>query len=461
MNLSVAQETQLIRLLCFIVPFAVINSYMLNVALPDISVQFGITSSTSSWVVTVSGIISALGTLLYGKLADHFGIKNLATFGVLMFFSGSILCFLAPSYLLLIMGRVIQGIGVSSIPSLAMVIPARYINAERRGKALGMIASTMAFSGVIGPILGGILTGYFHWRYLFLFSMCIILALPFIRKWFPNVVHKQDGMIDISSAGLIAVFIISLMEAITLLNLWLLIVSICFFVFFLIRQKHSAHPFIPLDLFRNASYRHGIFMGALNTSTNFGVFLITPLLFNQVYGLKGHWIGLLLVPAAFISALLGKYGGFLADQKGSRYVLTISIMVLSVGFLLLSTSVGYASWSISICLILTEVGYIFMQPSLANWVSRNLPQEHSGIGMGVYSLSNFLSIAVCGAVITTVVEFDKLPPLNPLAASGQSGIYSNIYFGFFVLTLLNLLFLYKFMYRPERKLIDTFKQTKI
>lgn len=428
---------------------------MLNVALPDISTQFGITPSTTSWVVTVSGITSALGALIYGKLADYYGIRNLATFGVLMFSIGSIVCFYSPNYPLLIMGRVIQGIGVSSIPSLAMVIPARYVVAERRGKALGMIASAMAFAGVIGPILGGILTGYFHWRYLFLFSMCILVALPFIRKWFPNEIHNHDGKIDISGAGLMAAFIICLMKAITLLNLWLLIGSLCFFVFFLIRQKKTATPFIPLHLFRNASYCHGIFMGVLNTSTNFGVFLITPWLLNQVYGLQEYWIGWLLVPGAIISALLGKYGGALADQKGNRYVVTISIIVLSFGFLSLSILAGYTSWGISLCLILTEIGYIFMQPSLANWVSINLSQEHSGIGMGVYSLTNFLSIAVCGTVISKVAEFDKLPPINPLAALGESGIYSNIYFGFFVLTLVNLLFLYKFMYQPRKMLLNT------
>lgn len=91
-----------------------------------------------------------------------------------------------------------------------------------------------------------------------------------------------------------------------------------------------------------------------------------------------------------------------------------------------------------------------MQPSIANWVSKNLSQKFSGIGMGIYGLSNLLSIALSGSIVTKVVEFGKLPPINPLATLGQSGIYSNIYIGFFVLALLNLLFLYKFMYQPAR-----------
>ena len=69
MTLSVLQETRIIRLLCFMVPFAIINSFMLNLALPDISEQFTISPSIASWVVTISGIISALGALIYGKLS--------------------------------------------------------------------------------------------------------------------------------------------------------------------------------------------------------------------------------------------------------------------------------------------------------------------------------------------------------------------------------------------------------
>ncbi|ANX11568.1 hypothetical protein ABE41_006070 [Fictibacillus arsenicus] len=453
MNVSVAEETRIVRLLCFIVPFSIINIYMLNVALPDIAREFEISPSTTSWVVTISGIISALGALIYGKLADYYGIRNLATFGVLLFSIGSLLCFLSPNYPLLIVGRIIQGIGVSSIPSLAMTIPARYIAEERRGKALGIIASVMAFSGVIGPILGGILTGA-HWRYLFLFSLSIILTLPLIRKWLPNEVPKQKEKIDIFSAGLLIAFIVSLMESITLLNLWLLFASFGFFVFFLWKQKKSPFPFIPFHLFHHASYRQGMFMGALNISANFGVFLVTPLLLSEVYDLKGYWIGLLMAPAAAVSALLGKYGGSLTDSKGNRYVLTISIILLSIGFLLLSTFAGYTSWTISIFLIFTEVGYIFMQPSITKLVSSHLPKEHSGIGMGVYGLFNFLTIAVAGTTITKAVEYAKIPPLNPLAILGKSGVYSNVYLFFFLLSLMNLFFLYKIMYNSNKKMIQ-------
>lgn len=440
MTLLVLQETRIIRLLCSMVPFAIINSFMLNVALPDIAKQFSISPSLTSWVVTVSGIISALGALIYGKLADHFGIKSLAVFGVLLFSVGSIFCLMAPDFPLLIVGRVIQGIGVSAIPTLAMIVPVRYVDEERRGKAPGTLASVMALSGVIGPIMGGIFTGILHWRFLFLFSTFIILTLPFILKWFPNDVQKKAGKVNLLGAGLLTAFIICLMEAITLLNIWLFIGSICLLILFLIQQRKSINPFIPIHLFQNAAYRYGIIMGAVNTSANFGVFLITPLLFSQFYGLNGFWIGLLLAPSAITSGLLGSYGGALSDREGSRYVVRLSLLLLSIGFLLLSTLSGYTYWVLSLCLILTEIGYVFMQPSLTNWISRKLSVEQSGIGLGVYSLSNFISIAICGAITTKLIELNHFPLINPAAIDSQTAIYSNIYFGFFILAMLSWLF---------------------
>lgn|GEM_PF-4528800 len=86
-----------------------------------------------------------------------------------------------------------------------------------------------------------------------------------------------------------------------------------------------------------------------------------------------------------------------------------------------------------------------MQPSLANGVSATLPPERTGIGMGIYSLNNFLSTAVCGAVVTTALERFGSVPANPFAVGGDSGAYSNVCFALFLLTLLNMVFRFKFV----------------
>ncbi|MFD0588945.1 MFS transporter [Paenibacillus sp. GCM10027627] len=443
-RLSIAKQNRIVLLFCCMAPFAIMNSYMLNLALPEMAAYFGVNTSTAGWLITMSGIISALGAPIYGKLADIYGVKKLAIFGVILFSAGSAICMVSPSFPLLMVGRVIQGIGVSSIPSLAMLVPVFYVDAERRGKALGTMASTMALAGAVGPVVGGVITGYLHWRFMFLFSVLVLVMLPLIMRWLPDQGAKKSEKMDFPGAGLLAASVTGLMLSVTLLNPLLLIGSLIGFVIFVIREKKAKNPFVPLPLFRSSSYRFGLLVGGLNTVMNFGVFLITPLLLSKAYGLEGQWIGLLMAPGAVVAAVLGKYGGKLADRKGNHYVLRIAAILLGIGFLSLSTLAGYAYWGVSLSLILTQAGYILMQPATANWVSASLDREHAGIGMGVYSLSNFLSIALSGAAMTKLVEFDALPLVNPIAGSmDQSSIYSNLYLLFFVLALFNLYFAYK------------------
>ncbi|MFZ4453292.1 MFS transporter [Salibacterium aidingense] len=441
------QEKRLIQLLCILIPFSAMNIMMFNVALSNISEELNVSLSATSWVVTIFGIVYAIGALVYGKLADLYGIKKLALFGVITFSIGSTVGLASQDFYVLIVSRLLQGMGASSIPTLSMLIPVRFVQKERRGRALGIVASTLAFSGAVGPIIGGFIVGAWHWKALFLFSLAIVCTLPFVYKWIPTENLKKENPHNYIGVGLLIITIITFMLSITMLNLLLLFISMSAFLVFMIHQKNSVIPIIPLTLFRKRDYRRGIIMGGINAAVNFGVLLITPLLFSQVYHLNETWIGVLLFPGAISAAFLGYAGGNLIDYKGNRFVMSLSICLTSVGLIALSYFSGYSAIGVSICLIFTSTGYIFMQPTLVNWVSSTFESNESGVGMGVYSLNNFLSTAVSGAIASTMLDRISQVPIIPFASYGSSGAYSNVYFIFFVLTLVNVLLLYSSMYR--------------
>jgi len=177
-------------------------------------------------------------------------------------------------------------------------------------------------------------------------------------------------------------------------------------------------------------------MGAFNAAMNFGVMFITPMLLREVYGLDADWTGLLLFPGAVMSSFLGYFGGKIIDKKGSRSVLMTGVTLTGAGLMFLSSLSGYPVWGIAMFLILTNSGYMLMQPALAKWVSGTLVEGQTGIGMGVYSLNNFLSTSLTGAVAAKALEHVGPVAVNPFAVSGISGVYSNMYFGFFILALL-------------------------
>jgi MFS family permease len=169
-----------------------------------------------------------------------------------------------------------------------------------------------------------------------------------------------------------------------------------------------------------------------------------------VYGKLADRIGLLLFPGAVVSSAIGYFGGKIIDQRGSRAVLTMGVMSTGAGLMLLSSLSGYPVWGIALCLVLTNAGYMLMQPALAKWVSGTLAKGETGIDMGVYSLNNFLSTAMTGAVAAKALEHVGPVAVNPLAVSGMSGVYSNVYFGFFVLALLQGGLVYRMRFsRPD------------
>jgi DHA2 family metal-tetracycline-proton antiporter-like MFS transporter len=145
-------NNRLIQALCFVLFFSVMNATMFNVALPNIAADFQIKPSSVSWIVTGYSILYALGSLLFGKLADKYPLKRLITIGLLLFAGGSIIGFFSNSFIFVLIARFIQAAGASCVPALVMLIPVRFFPPERRGAVMGVIASTIAFSSGIGPI---------------------------------------------------------------------------------------------------------------------------------------------------------------------------------------------------------------------------------------------------------------------------------------------------------------------
>ncbi|WP_052398947.1 MFS transporter [Geomicrobium sp. JCM 19039] len=221
------RKKKLVLLLAILLTFTVINGTMFNVTIPDIAETFGLLPSQVSWVMTGYILVYAIGSVMYGKLADMVPLKTLLTVGILLFSLGSVLGFLSPNYGTLLAARILQALGGAAIPALGFIIPSRYFDTDR-GKVFGIISSTVAFASGVGPIAGGMIGGVLEWRYLFLVPATACLAIPLFRKWLPDErVHFQK--IDYIGAILVSVFVSTLLLFVTLFVWSLLFVSILSF----------------------------------------------------------------------------------------------------------------------------------------------------------------------------------------------------------------------------------------
>jgi DHA2 family metal-tetracycline-proton antiporter-like MFS transporter len=422
-----AVQKKLIFLLSTIIFFSVLNTTMFNVSLPDIAQQFHLLPSQVSWVVSGYIIFFAIGSVTYGRLTDTYSIKRLIMIGLALFNMGSLIGFLSPWYPMLIAARIVQATGCGAVPALAMLIATTYFPPGIKGRVLGVLASTVAFGAGIGPVLGGFITGTFHWRYLFILSTITLFTLPAFKRYLPDQ-RRHVSRFDITGALLMVGGIGSLLLSITLTVWWTLPVSIVLILWFLVHISNRESPFLSPSLFKNHAYRNMIIAAFLSLSTVFGVMFMTPLMLRALNDLGTGNIGLVMFPGAMSGAVSGTIGGRFVDRKGSTPVIFTGMIMLFTGFILLSTLAGLHPGFIALNLVFCYMGFSLLQSSFAHVVSSTLPADQLGIGMGVYNLFFFMSGAFSAAFIGKLLDISKgITPINPLTVTLSAGPFSNLF----------------------------------
>jgi DHA2 family metal-tetracycline-proton antiporter-like MFS transporter len=444
---SGAPGKRLVQALCFVLFFSVMNATMFNVALPEIAAEYRLSPSSVSWIVTGYSLLFALGSLLFGKLADKYPLKRLITIGVLVFAAGSAAGFFTNSYAFLLICRLIQGAGASSIPALIMMIPVRYFPLEQRGRVMGVIASTIAFSSGIGPIVGGFIAGHYHWNGLFLISLAAPVALPFIRKALPAEEVRSGEKVDLIGAGMLGASVTCFMLFFTQFNIWWLSVSVVMMVAFVWRVSKAASPFIRLSLFRISVFRNALIVSFFSLFVVYGIFLTTPIMLKALHQLNPQSIGYVLFPAAMLAALMGRFGGRLVDSRGSQFTLYVAFGFMILGLVGMSAFSGLSLWVIAFTLPLINIFFTFVQASLAKVVSSSLPREQVGVGLGLYNLISFMAGAISGSVLSKAVEFDW-STLN-VTAVGSHSTFGTVYFMLALLYIFNIVWVYFKLREPQ------------
>lgn len=456
MEKEVQQQTgeKLMLILMFTLIISAMSGLMFNIVLPDISKEFNLSISQVSWFSSAYALIYAIGTVTYGKLADSYKLKNLLTFGLILFAIGSLVGLVSQTFWLALVGRCLQAMGAAAIPATAMLIPVRYIAPDRRGSALGIAAVGLAIGSALGPVISALIVGVAHWRWLFCIPLLILITLPFYRKYLKDEKQGVFEKFDWFGGGLLAVAVALFLLGVTNGTWWFMIGGVLALVFFIARIRTVADPFVQPKLFENKEYILVLTLAFLINGIGFSLYFLSPLLLSQVHQLTSSWIGFAMVPAAVASAILGRKGGKLADLKGNSHLFFVASGSLLTCFVLLSTFTGSSPFFIAMFLIFGNVGQSFMLIAMSNSISRTLPKEQVGVGMGLFSMMNFIAGGMATGVYSWVVDIGSDVLWNPLNNNPNGFIYSNI---FFVLTALHVVILlfYYFQYgRAKRKSIQ-------
>ena len=389
---------KLLMILFFTLVLSVMNATMFNIALPMLKEEFAVPSSVVGWVLSGYIVVYAVGSVTFGKLADIFPLRKLLLFGLLFVAAGSLFGLFANAFWMVITGRILQAIGASVIPAAAMIIPVKYFPLERRGRALGVVATGLATGTAIGPVVAGFIADVLDWRLLFLLPMLMLLTIPFYHRWLTEN-DVRDVRFDWQGGLLLAGTVVGFLLAITNSDWRWALIGLAAGALLILQTRRSTEPFLSKSLFVNRQFRGAVLVAFATTGTIFVVPFTMPMLLSQVHGLSVAQIGLIMFPGAVVAALFGRTIGRWTDEFGSQKVFLGSALLMICAFCLLAFMYDGIIALFVFVLMMIGIGQVGLQISLSNRVSATLSKDSVGLGMGMFSMLNFIS----GATATTLV----------------------------------------------------------
>jgi EmrB/QacA subfamily drug resistance transporter len=407
--------------------FSVMNSTMVNVAIPSFMRDFDIGLATSVWLYTGYVLPYAVTGPLFGVMGEHIGAKRVFLLGTAVFLFTSLLCSLAWNFPSLLVFRALQAIGASAVVSNALVLVTAGFSPRERGMALGIWSAVSGVAVSIGLTLSGWLVEYASWRALFwvnapFLAIVILLGSRSIRELPRSARGRQ---FDVTGAGLLAVGVGAFLLAMTQgqINGWdapftliLLALAIAGIDAFLLWEPRAADALMPLDLIRRPAYALATGAMFLQSVVFFGIFLLLPLYLQELRGHTPLETGVMTLPLSLALVITGPLAGRLASRIGPRIPTSVGLALITVavaGFSQLTLQSGYLPLAILLTVCGVGVG-ASISPLTTTAMSAASATER-GAASGFFNLLRFVGAVIGTTILSVILE-------NRTAAAAHSGL---------------------------------------
>lgn len=388
----------------------------LSVALPAIGRDLGLGLSGLEWVVNAYTLALAALLLSGGRLADMLGSRRVYLLGLSAFTVASLAAGLAPSGLLLLAARVLQGGGAALVLPASLAILQTSFPERRRGMALGIWAGVSAAGLAIGPLLGAVLTEWFGWGAIFLVNVPVgALALATGRALLAESdlsARRRD--FDFAGMFFSATALVALVFALTegmsygwnsRLVLGSFAVAVSALVVFVHVERRHKSPLLELDLFRSRNLSGANAVSLLSTAVMCGVFFFISLYLQVARGYSAIEAGLVFLPMTLFICLVAPLAGRLSDRTGRRLPAAAGMVILAVSLWMLS-GLGATSGLRALLpgLIVAGIGIGLTTSPVTAAALDFAPAEEAGVRAGILNTSRMVGLAVgialMGAIVT-------------------------------------------------------------
>ncbi len=416
---------------------AALDQNIVATALPRITGDLGGLQHLS-WVVTAFVVASTVSAPLYGRLSDLYGRKPAFTLSIAVFLLGSMLCGLADGMMQLIVFRAVQGLGAGGLIVLAQTVIGDLVSPRERGRYQGLFAAVFAACSVAGPLLGGFITEYASWRWIFYVNLPVgAAALGLIAVGLRPRPPGPAPQLDLLGAALLVAGTCCLLLVLSWGGsayawssapiLGLSAAALAAFTALALVEQRAAQPILPPDLFANRVFVIATMVIALAATALFAAVVFLPLMFQLLMGASPSRAGLMMSPMMGGVIVASFVGGRMVSRTG-RYklfpVFGLCAATLSYGALTWAVRAGTGTLPIEAVLVVMGLGIGFVMPILTTAIQNAVRRDELGGATATAaffrSLGGALGVALSGAVLAARLR--DLPIGLQVPAGGVAGI---------------------------------------
>ncbi|GAA2160931.1 MFS transporter [Pedococcus bigeumensis] len=406
-----------------------LDTSIVNVALPSIQADLGLSPTAVTWVVNAYVLAFGGLLLLSGRVADLFGRRRMFAGGSALFTLGTLLAAAATNQGLLLGGRIIQGVGAAALSPAAMSLLLLTYPGSTRARAMSIWGAASALGGATGVMVGGLLVGSLGWSSVFVvtvpFSVAAVALARFVlpegargpRRRFDwlgaatitgAVLALVHGALGIAERGLASPTVLASLGA-----------SAGLVAFFIAVERRNPDPLVPLELFRSRALSAGVTLAVLGGAARASTFVLVALYLQQALGMAPRQAGLSMVPTSLTGfvvslALLPRILRALGPQR----TLVLGLVVLAAGHLWLANAPMEAGYAVAVLpgLLLAAIGVALSFTPTTMVIAAAAPDSHTGLASGLAGAATQVGAALGTATFTAVgicVGAEGATTLNP------------------------------------------------
>ncbi|HZG71555.1 MAG TPA: DHA2 family efflux MFS transporter permease subunit [Chondromyces sp.] len=394
---------------------SILNSTLLNVALPSMMEDLEVGATTIQWLATGYMLVNGILIPTTAFLIQKFSVRHLFITAMLLFTIGTVTSSCAHTFALLLAGRMVQAAGSAVMMPLLMNVLLTSFPVEKRGGAMGILGLVMIFAPAVGPALSGWIVEHYHWRILFYMIIPFaVIVLVFALFKLKDKKEKVEGTIDAFSLVLSSIGFGGLLYGFSSAGdkgwgspvvYGTLIVGSVSLLFFILRQFKLEEPMLDFRVYKYPMFALASAISIVLNMAMFSAMILMPIYLQQLRGISPMDAGLLMLPGAIIMGIMSPITGKLFDKYGARDLAIIGLIITVVTtyyFSQLTLTTTYTTLLIMYSVRMLGMSMVMM-PVMTNGLNQ-LPARFNPHGTAMNSTLSQVSGAIGSALLVTVMS---------------------------------------------------------